>query len=400
MSFVRFTSYLWAAGLILLFSLCLHAQDTRSIKLGSKQQYIETMSDFITLKLALTSDLETFSVYSGDIRYQINPNAATITTISINYSFISATFRFTPRFFPNNSDTDEKGKTKSLGFGLNLYLDHWLQELSYGRTKGYYLDNTSDFTPGWQEGDLYIQFPNLLYKGFQGTTGYKCNRNFSLNAISTQSERQLKSAGSFIPQIHYRYYLTDDRTRLETPNQSSQKARNLELLAGAGYYHNFIMKKNFNVALGLTPAAGFLFMNFTTRNANNSTINSRQRDLIVRVDARAGLGYNGERIFGGFYTSAFTSSYEQENSHVINGNSRIFFKLFLGYRISALSIVKEKQSNISSRITNKGAQTSITSGNANTTFSRKYNDKIINIKAMKKLPGQLFPLIPKISKQV
>lgn len=328
----------------------LQAQDSLRAAYNPSNQYVETIHDYITLKLAISSDLENFSVYSGDTKFQINPNTATITTLSANYSFVSTSFRFTPKFFPGNSDTDEKGKSKSLGVGLNLNFNHWMQELSYTRTLGYYLDNTADFRPGWQEGDTYIQFPHLLYKNIQGITGYKFNRNFSLNAIATQSERQLKSSGSFIPQFLYRYYLTDDRTRLENPGQTSQKARNLELLLGAGYFHNFVFRKYFYAALGITPGAGFLFMNLTTRNGNGSTINSRQQDPIFRLDTRVGVGYNGDRIFGGLYATGFVSSYEQNNTNVINGNSRLFFKLFFGYRIPAPAILKENFKALTNKI--------------------------------------------------
>lgn len=348
-----FIQFLCISIILLTTVTSLYAQDSLKSENRSQDHYIEKISDYITLKLAISSDLENFSVYSGDTKYQINPNAATITTLSANYSFISASFRFTPKFLPGNSDTDEKGKTKSLGFGLNLNFDHWLQEFSYTRTLGYYLENTADFRPGWQEGDAYIQFPHLLYKNVQGITGYKFNRNFSLNAIATQSERQLKSAGSFIPQFLYRYYLTDDRTRLENPGQTSQKARNLELLLGAGYYHNFVYRKHFYAALGITPGAGFLFINLSTRSSDGSTINSRQQDPILRLDARAGVGYNGERFFGGLYATSFVSSYEQNNTNVINGNSRLFFKLFIGYRIPAPSVLKEKFSALSDKLTNK-----------------------------------------------
>ncbi|KYP16538.1 DUF4421 family protein [Flavihumibacter sp. CACIAM 22H1] len=326
---------------LLLYPTVATAQDT---------SFVQPVKDFVTLKLALSSEIENFSVHSANTYYQINPNTATVASFSLNYSFLSVSAKFSPSFFPGNADTEEKGKTSSRGLSLNLNFEHWLQELAYTRTNGYYLYNTSDYQPGWQEGDAYIQFPDLLFKSVQGVTGYKLNRNFSFNALATQSERQLKSAGSFVPQFLYRYYITDDRTPLVGSNQSSQKSRNLELLLGAGYYHNFVIRKNVYIALGLTPGAGILFMNLTTRAFDGSTIHSRQRDFIFRADARAGLAYNGERFFGGLYATAFTASYEQDNSQVINGNARLFYKIFLGYRIPAPSLLKEKVNYIKNKL--------------------------------------------------
>lgn len=339
-----------SAGVSLLFVFA-YSQDSIVSGVDIKSKYIAPIRDYITLKLAQTTDQENFSVHTGDTKYRINPNATSVTTISANYSFISLSFRFSPHFLPGNRDNNEKGKTRSGGMALNFYMDHWLQELSYHRTKGYYLDNTADFNPGWQEGDDYLQFPDLYYKSFQGMTGYKFNRNFSLNALATQSERQLKSAGSFIPQFLYRYYIIDDRIPLTSPNQSSQRSNNLELLVGAGYYYNLILTRNFYVALGVTPGAGMLFMNLTTRNGSEEKIKTRQQDPIFRIDSRAGIGYNGERFFGGLYATAFAASYKQENSQVVNGNARIVFKLFVGYRIPAPSVLKEQVASLTNRLT-------------------------------------------------
>ncbi|MCF1716030.1 DUF4421 domain-containing protein [Flavihumibacter sp. RY-1] len=311
------------------------------------------MNEYITFKLAQTTDQENFSVFTNGTKSRIDPNASSVSTLSVNYSFISLSVRFVPHFLPGNRDTKEKGKTRSGGLALNFYLDHWLQELSYQRTRGYYLENTADFRPGWQDGDPYIQFPDLQYRSFQGMTGYKFNRNFSLNALATQSERQLKSAGSFIPQLLYRYYTIDDKTKLVNPGQTSQRSNNLELVLGAGYYHNFVLKGNFYFALGVTPGAGILFMNLTTRSGNGERIKTRQQDFIFRLDSRAGIGYNGERFFGGLYATAFTSSYRQENTQVVNGNARIVFKLFAGYRIPAPRVIKERVSTIKTKLTNK-----------------------------------------------
>jgi hypothetical protein len=335
---------------ILSIGTAAYTQDSIATGNDIKSTYIAPIRDYITLKLAQTTDLENFSVHDGDTKYRINPNAASITTISANYSFISLSFRFAPPFLPGNRDNNEKGKTRSGGMALNFYMDHWLQELSYHRTKGYYLDNTADFRPGWQDGDAYIQFPDLYYKSFQGMTGYKFNQNFSLNALATQSERQIRSAGSFIPQFLYRYYIIDDRTRLISPNQTSQKSNNLELLLGAGYYHNFVLKGNFYVALGITPSAGLLSMNLTTRNGSGEKVKSRQQDPIFRLDSRAGIGYNGERFFGGLYATAFAASYKQENAQVVNGNARILFKLFAGYRIPAPAVLKERIENLTNKM--------------------------------------------------
>jgi hypothetical protein len=151
-----------------------------------------------------------------------------------NYRFISLSIRYIPKWLPGNDDEDLKGKTKGGGFGLNFTYSKWMQHLSYSKTKGFYLENTSEHRPGWEDGDPYVQFPDLEFKNFQGITAYKFNPGYSINAVAWQTERQVKSAGSFIPHFLYRYYISDNKAA-PTPGGFTQKSNNLELVLGAVY---------------------------------------------------------------------------------------------------------------------------------------------------------------------
>lgn len=292
--------------------------------------YIEKFENKLGVKLALTNDLEGFEVDAGNNRFEILPNTSTLTSIKLIYKSMSLRLvKFYPDLFGDDSDNVEKGETSNWSMGGNLNFKNWLNYLEYTKTKGYYLKNTGDFDPNWVAGDPYIQFPDLEYRGFHGTTGYKLNPKLSFFAFTLQTERQLKSAGSFIPRVYYRFFTIEDKTPI-TATSTSQKSNMTELLMGIGYYHTFVYN-NFYFTAGLTPSIGKNYTKITIR-STNPDVESKQNSTLFRMDGSAALGYNGDRFFYGFETKYNASSYNQGNTTASIGNARFFYQLFLGYR--------------------------------------------------------------------
>lgn len=324
---------------VLVFQFTVSAQEKDSVNSPKKEPKIEYMGQYITLKLTQNSDIEGIAVKTPTNKIELNPNISSVTRLSVNYKFISFSLRYVPKFLTGNDDVKLRGKTKGGGFDFGFNFKHWLQHFSYTKTRGYYLENTSDYITTWKPGDPYIQFPDLLYKNFEGITAYNFNPDYSVNAVSSQSERQLKSAGSFIPHFLYRYYIIDDRTPL-TGTNTSQKAKTLEFLIGAGYYHTFVLKQNFYFALGLTPAFGVNFLNLTTR-FPTGYVHTKQTNTIFRLDGQAGLGYNGERFFAGVYSKLSTESYNQQKTSAVTSDARVAYQIFVGYRLKAPKFLQQ-----------------------------------------------------------
>lgn len=317
----------------MLFCFCqITNGQEQSIDSSISLKYIEPIKDLVTIKLVQHTEQETLGVITPTSKVTLRPNSLSVSKLSFNYRFISFSLSHIMKFLPGNDDDNIKGKTRGSGFGFNFNFKHWQQELSYEKTKGYYLDNTSDFISGWKEGDPYTQFKDLTYLNFQGVTAYNFNSNFSVNAVATQSERQIRSAGSFIPHLLYRYYIIDDRTKL-TGTNSSQKAGNWEVVLGAGYYHNFVFKKNWYFSMGVTPGVGYIFTDLTTRYPSE-TILTKQKNAVFRIDGRTGLGYNGKRFFSGIHLKFSGSAYQQQRTKVTNQDQTVSWQLFAGYRFS------------------------------------------------------------------
>lgn len=325
---------------LILFQLNSQAQEKDSVAPVKKEAAIEPMGKYITLKLTQNSDIEGLSVITPSNKIVLNPNINSVTRLSANYKFLSFSFRYIPKFLTGNNDLALRGKTKGTGYDFGFNFKHWMQQLSYTKTKGYYLDNTSDYISNWKPGDPYIQFPLLVYQNFEGKTAYNFNTDYSVNAVSTQSERQLRSAGSFIPHFQYRYYIIDDKTPL-TGTTTTQKTKTWELLLGTGYNHTLVLNKNCYLALGITPSFGLNFLSLTTR-FPSGYVHTHQTNAIFRIDAQAGLGYNGERFFAGIYSKMATESYNQQHSNAVTSNSRLAFQVFIGYRLKAPKFLQEQ----------------------------------------------------------
>ncbi|PZX51423.1 DUF4421 domain-containing protein [Algoriphagus chordae] len=295
--------------------------------------YIEKMDKYQIAKLSFINDNERFSLDQGNQDLQIYPNGEAKIHLNLNYRFISVGINYLPKFISSNDDDDLKGKTKAFGLSTAFNFQNWFQMVSYNQTRGYYLENTHDFENDWKKGDPYIQFPDLLYRNFQGTTGYSFNSNFSTKSLLTGTERQLKSAGSFIPTLMYRYYLVDNRETL-TQFNSTQKSNNFQVIASAGYYYNLIIKQNFYISGGASAGYGILASKVTTRTINEQ-VKSKQTEGVFHYDLRAAAGYNGERFFSGFVFTTERNTYRQANTTVINENWRVFAEVFVGYRFHA-----------------------------------------------------------------
>ncbi len=337
--------------LLVTFSLIsffdIHAQTLDTMPIKIEEGWIEIMTNKIGIDLSFNNAYENFEVRTPRNKFILNPNTATNCRLKLNYEFISFSFQFTPDFIPGNGDEEIKGKTKSWAMGTSLIFKHFLLDLSYSKVKGYYLENTNHYIP-WIKGDPYIQFPDLHYNGFAISAGYISNSKFSLKSLKSHTERQLKSAGSFIPAFDFRYYIIDDKSS----GTSTQKTNNMEGTIAPGYYYTFVSKEKYYFSLGMQAGLGYLHTKLTTRLATENVI-TEQDNLVFRWDGKTGIGYNGSRFYAGLYANISGTEYKQENTTVMNFETRVFYHLFLGIRIQAPDYLKRQVTEIKNKIPNK-----------------------------------------------
>jgi len=330
---------------ILLFILgTLHAsaQKSEKPKYRPDSTYIETFDDWFVIKPSITNTAEALVAKTGDYNIVLEPNTFEVLRTYFSYQFISFYFDYLPHSAITNNDDDEKGKTRLFTLGTTLNHRQWFGDLAYTKTKGYYVENTKTFRTDWKDGDPYIQIPNLHVTSYNASIGYNTNKRLSLAAAVSQTERQLKSAGAFLPKISLRYYIIDDRTPQASVNE---KSNNFQALLGAGYQYTLVFNRALYMVGAFTPAFGYIHTRVKQR-SDAELLSFSQRGPIYQWDGKFGFGYNSHRFFAGSYLTATSAKYAQGLTSAENQNVDVFLQLFIGFRLRAPKFISNSYKNI------------------------------------------------------
>jgi len=318
------------------------AQIKEKPKYNPDSTYIETFDDWFVIKPSITNTAEALVAKTGNFNVVLEPNTFEVLRTYFSYQFISFYFDYLPRSAISNNDDNEKGRTKLFTLGTTLNHRQWFGELAYSKTIGYYVQNTQTFNANWKEGDPYIQFPDLHVKSYDASIGYNTNKRLSLAAAVSQTERQLKSAGAFLPRIALRYYIIDDRS---PQSSSNEKSDNTQALLGAGYQYTLVFNKSVYLVGAFTPAFGYIHTRVKQR-SGNTEYKFTQQGPIYQWDGKFGLGYNSHRFFAGSYLSMMSAKYAQGLTSAENQHANLFFQLFVGFRLKAPKFISNNYKKI------------------------------------------------------
>jgi hypothetical protein len=169
------------------------------------------------------------------------------------------------------------------------------------------------------------------------------NKRFSFRSTYNFIDQQLRSAGSF----------------LLFGSLSSFKASGDSAILGDSYVNKFgsaSSMKSFKVTtLGVAPGytysliyKGFFLNGTLAVGPAHNWLSSMREDGVEKNDikfnayaaARIGLGYNGDRIFGGFSFIAQGRSAKFEEVQLLSSNTT--FKMLIGYRFGEFGILKKR----------------------------------------------------------
>ncbi|MCD0488071.1 DUF4421 domain-containing protein [Pedobacter sp. MC2016-14] len=304
--------------------------------------YLEKFDDWFVIKPSIVNTSEALIAKTGNYNIVLEPNTNEIVRTYFNYQFISFYIDYVPHSLLTNTDDVQKGSTKISTLGGSINTRHWFADFNFSHTKGYYVQNTKDFRADWRDSDPYLQVPDLHVTSYDATIGYNTNSHLSLPASVSQTERQLKSAGAFLPKTVFRYYIVDDRT--PTAN-SNEKSKNIQALFGAGYQYTFVLKSSVYLVGAFTPAFGYIHTSVQNKSASG-VYRFTQRGPIYQWDGKFGLGYNSHRFFAGTYLTAVSAKYSQGLTSAENGNANLFFQLFVGFRIKAPKFISNSYNKI------------------------------------------------------
>jgi hypothetical protein len=237
--------------------------------------------------------------------------------------------------------TDLFGKSKARDIQFNLLGKKFGLDMYYQRYRGFYITD-NDNEPGK---DLpYPQRGDIISRNLGVTGSYIFNnRKFSLRSVYNFSEKQIFSKGSFLALVNLgRFTLEADSSILDptqevifSNNVSFKKLHYSTFSVAPGYSYNLIYRSFFlNGTLGIGPAHHWIYYQRETGAGRHETgINSF-------VAARLGIGYNGDRIFGGIAFLTQGSNVKFEDVRFSNNNAS--FKILMGYRFKEWGKLKKR----------------------------------------------------------
>lgn len=233
------------------------------------------------------------------------------------------------------------GESKSRDIQLNMLGKKWGIDAYLQRYKGFYVHDEDLSVP---KNLPYPQRADIVTRNLGSAVSYTFNnKRFSFRSAYNFSERQLRSAGSFL--------LFGTLSNLKVEGDSSiidksyvsifeeevdiQRVSSTVLGVIPGYTYSLIYNGFFlNGTLGLGPA--HLWLSHT----DEAGLNQHKNKFSTQLAARISLGYNGDRVFGGITFSSQGGNARFENMEMNNSNSS--FKVILGYRFKEWGLLTER----------------------------------------------------------
>ncbi len=333
---------------------CVYAQDIvkDSIIIDDLDLYIDDHKTQFNVKFDISNDLINYKLPKEGISFNIKPNLNIKYALVLSYKFASVRLGIRPTL--SEEEKENKGNSNSFRIRIQLLFDNWSHLFEYNHDRGYYLVDSNGFdlvdSNGFdqviQDSNFHIQFPNLTSDVFFGSSFYKFNNNYSVRAIKSQTEIQVKSAGTFFPGVSYTFYQLEgsDKIKISSDkiifrdNYNDTQGFNISL--NAGYYYTFVFHKSWYANAYFVPGVGIDFYK-TIIYSPDETLNRSFNDIFYSLQSGIGVGYNGKKIFFGAEYTNRRSSVKFDDSKVQLQVSKDIYHVFLGYRFKAPNTIKK-----------------------------------------------------------
>lgn len=330
--------------LLLPFLVFSQHEATKTDSLSSLNPFIADHSNQLNIKLDVTNEQVTYFIPYENDRAEIKTNLKVSYGLVFSYRFLSVRIGARPKL--SESDLENRGKTDHFRFRVKLLFDKWTHRLEYNYTRGFYIDNTNDFKTEIENPDFKYQFPHLTTNILSGSSSYKFNDNYSVKAIESNTEIQLKSAGTFLAGIDYALYFVKDTDYIKKEDQVLVKRDAYSEYSGfspvfnAGYHYTYVFHSYWYANFYAHPGMGVDFgrTNYFNNNMNSS---SNSADLFFTFKTGISAGYNGEKIYFGGQFDYDTNSEKFKDDKITLQPVKNNFHVFLGYRFNAPKQVRQ-----------------------------------------------------------
>ena len=198
-----------------------------------------------------------------------------------------------------------RGYTRAFVLNLNSYLRRYGFDVHYTRYNGFYLSNPDQVVPTLATPPYPIR-SDLRSESIGGNFVFIFNhRRFSFRAAFIQTERQLKTAGSFLLQPTFNYIRFAGDSALTAVRGLSYQGTpsGIGIRSGIsasvgvnfGYARTIVFDKRFFGMLAILPGITVGTHSYTL----DDNVERRTERFNVRGHFRGAIGYNGPNWFGG-----------------------------------------------------------------------------------------------------
>ena len=314
--------------LILVLFSCLFAYGQKWEK---DTTAIESFVDKFNVKINFDSQTESFFTenFQGGPDIKLETSYGSSLSLSLDFEIIGLSLGFSPSFLPGNGNEELKGESSFFDIQPRIAINKWLIELRYRKVTGFYVENTEEFIPDWEENtDPYILIPDFSNTLYGIKVSHIFNPNFSYKNIFFQTERQRKSAGSFIPSFQYGYNKVSF-----SQDDTKYRDNSSDLSLSMAYVYTLVIGDNWFVSPNLAPLAGISFSNSETTIGTTVTKDNITY-FMTGLESGLQLGFASKKvIFGLKYNYDLYWYQGQERTFV--DNNRTYGLLYVGYRFNA-----------------------------------------------------------------
>jgi len=244
-----------------------------------------------------------------DVDYNLIPNKQDRLGATVAFRAIALSFSFAPSFMSENKDNED---SKLFNLRLKGFFGQWLQTFNLYEQRGFFIE-----VP---ELDINTYLPSVKSIKIGGSTSYIFNKNFSYRAIVSQDEKQLVSAGSFIPTIVY-YYSKYDLI----DGDIDEDFHSYDLAFAPSYSYNWVPSKNFLISIGGSVGIG---VNHSKSDTESLT------SFLTELNFRSSIVYDKNNLYLGGHYSYLVLNHNADRTSYIRDNIP-YFELFIGYRFKA-----------------------------------------------------------------
>lgn len=256
-----------------------------------------------------TSNSVNIQSRNQDVDYNLVPNKQDRLGVSVAFRSIALSFSFAPSFMSENKDNED---SKLFNLHMKAFFGKWLQTFNLYEQKGFFIEIP--------ELNINSYLPKVKSFKIGGSTSYIFNENFSYRAIVSQDEKQLVSAGSFMPSIVYyytKYDLIDD--------EIDEDFYSYDLAFAPSYTYNWVPSKNILISAGGSVGIGV---------NHSKTDNESLTSILTELNFRSSIVYDKDNLYLGGHYSYLVLNHNADRTTFIKDNIP-YFELFIGYRFKA-----------------------------------------------------------------